>query len=582
MVEEIHSPLRDYRDTYSDRFAEAAERAFQEFADTAGVDVEANRLTCRKLAATQDARRKAASQLAWWWVLCIVLWVTAAASFVVWYLGYIELPIPIAGTAAVAALEFAFIHRKIRALGRRKRELQDREAQLLSEAWGQMEPLNRLYDDEILHRLTHQVIPIVSLDTCLRSSQMQRFSDDFGFNDPGEHRRDRAAVNVQSGNINGNPFMICRRLVHTMGHKTYTGSITVMVSKTRTVNGRTQRYMAPEVLTATVTKPFPEYSHTTELIYGNQAAPELTFTRRKNRFSNREGSLSYKLTEWRLKRKAAKMSQDFALMTNEEFEVLFTTDDRNSNQQYALLFTPVAQANMIDLIRDNDSTGYGDDFDFYKQGRINTVISEHMQGCDLSWSPERLRTFDYDKAHDLFVGTLVNDFKGLYFALAPLLCIPLYQQMHPDYDVRMHRPLDDTFHPLQQEVLAYYWGVDRFKHPDCVTECILKTQSRRLEDGASLVDVTSYGYRSVPRVDYVTRSDSNGRLHRVPVRWDEYLPVEARGSFCMADTAASQPQEQEQKATTPRERFEAASRCLRARPDAVLFRNIATWMASGR
>ena len=43
-----------------------------------------------------------------------------------------------------------------------------------------------------------------------------------------------------------------------------------------------------------------------------------------------------------LRRKARNLeSGDFAMLTNEEFEVAFNTSNRNNNQQYALLFTPL-------------------------------------------------------------------------------------------------------------------------------------------------------------------------------------------------------------------------------------------------
>jgi hypothetical protein len=44
-----------------------------------------------------------------------------------------------------------------------------------------------------------------------------------------------------------------------MYDEVYTGSVTVMVRRTRTVNNRTESYMTPKVIVATTTNPAPRY-----------------------------------------------------------------------------------------------------------------------------------------------------------------------------------------------------------------------------------------------------------------------------------------------------------------------------------
>ena len=85
------------------------------------------------------------------------------------------------------------------------------------------------------------------------------------------------------------------------------------------------------------------------------------------------------------------------LLTNEEFEVAFNTSNRNNNQQYALLFTPLAQQSMMALLMD-EKEGYGDDFDFDKHYMINTIMPEHLQVLDLDMTPAQYRSFDFEKA----------------------------------------------------------------------------------------------------------------------------------------------------------------------------------------
>lgn len=45
-------------------------------------------------------------------------------------------------------------------------------------------------------------------------------------------------------------------------------------------------------------------------------------------------------------------SKSITLLANDEFEVLFRALNRNNEVQFRLLFTPLAQQNMIDLLLD--------------------------------------------------------------------------------------------------------------------------------------------------------------------------------------------------------------------------------------
>lgn len=221
------------------------------------------------------------------------------------------------------------------------------------------------------------------------------------------------------------------------------------------------------------------------------------------------------------------------MMTNEDFEVAFNTSNRNNNQQFALLFTPLAQESMLKLLKDT-TAGYGDDFDFGKEKMINTIIPSHMQEINLDMNPEQYRHYDFEKAKEEFYEINARFFRAIYFALAPLLCVPMYQQIRSQQDI-YGQDMERHSSFWEHEALANFWGQDRFKHPSCVTDCILKTeQSQRLGDD-STITVYAYGYRSEQRVEYVSRWGGDGKLHRVPVYWDEYLPVTGQGQIQMRE-----------------------------------------------
>ena len=84
---------------------------------------------------------------------------------------------------------------------------------------------------------------------------------------------------VQSGTILGNPFMICNDYTQNFIDHTYTGSITIhWTERVRTKDGWKTVHKS-QVLTASLVKPVPNYYYETYLLYGNVAAPKLTFSR---------------------------------------------------------------------------------------------------------------------------------------------------------------------------------------------------------------------------------------------------------------------------------------------------------------
>jgi hypothetical protein len=62
-----------------------------------------------------------------------------------------------------------------------------------------------------------------------------------------------------SGNIKTNPFVVAKTKSTEMYGRVYTGSRTVMVRRSRMVNGRPSISVVPKVIVATVTNPAPRY-----------------------------------------------------------------------------------------------------------------------------------------------------------------------------------------------------------------------------------------------------------------------------------------------------------------------------------
>ena len=120
---------------------------------------------------------------------------------------------------------------------------------------------------------------------------------------------------------------------------------------------------------------------------------------------------------------------NFTAMTNDKFDVLFGAIDRTNETEFRLLFTPLAQNSMINLIE--NAKPYGDDFYFVKENCLNYISSIHSQTEDYFIEPSKYSSYSYDESRNKFIEYNCHFLEALYFDLAPLLCIPLYQQYKP-------------------------------------------------------------------------------------------------------------------------------------------------------
>ncbi len=553
MLEDIYDPLTEYVNVFRDRFKVVTEETFAELAAEANVDVKANHETCRQIYATEDALSSVKTRYSQWTALRVLLWLGVVAAIIAVYTSYQELEswfLAAIVIAALLAVVFLLIkvHPRLKALKTERDSLAETMEQLKEEAWKQMTPLNQLYDWDVLTRMMSKTVPRLEFDPYFTTQRLADLKMVYNWDD--SFNADRSVIYSHSGLINGNPFVICRTRKMEMGSKTYYGTKTITwTERERGADGKYHTVHRSEVLTASVTAPYPEYFEKTRLIYGNTAAPDLIFYRKQSGLAGKEDTLMFKWKKYSLRKKARNLTNaDFAMMTNKEFEVAFNTSNRNNNQQFALLFTPLAQESMLKLLKDYEY-GYGDDFDFDKYKMINMIIPNHMQEINLDMNPDQYRHFDYNKAKADFSAINAQYFRAIYFALAPLLCVPMYQQIRPQHDIYGH---DMQRHSAfwEHEALANFWGQDHFKHPSCVTNCILKTKQTKGDGDNSTITVYAHGYRSVQRLTYISKWGGDGRSHRVPVYWDEYLSVTGEGNIYMKEDNDSQD-----ASTTQRQRL---------------------------
>ena len=545
MIEDVYEPLAKYRDEFKEKFARLTREKFKTLTKTSGINVSANRRLAAEIKSLEtEAESQRAKKTCFGCLMALgfVGMVAAVIGAIVvkdsdpksagyWIAGAL-------GGLALGVAMIPFFNKAAELLA----NLESVIASKKRVAWEQMAPLNRLYTWDITVKLIEATVPRLAFDPYFTADRLASLHTQYGWDDG--FNEGKSVIFAQSGVINGNPFVFGQYLDMEWGEKTYEGTKEISWTEWETgADGKRHRVRRYETLYAYVTKPIPVYSEQKMLIYGNDAAPALSFSRQPSGLSGDDADLFDKMKKkWRLSRLKSysrNLTDDsnFTLMSNHEFETWFHAKDRDNEVEFRLLFTPVAQTQMLALMKDR-AVGYGDDFTFIKQRKINVLFSQHLNKAVIDTDPSRFRHWDYDAAFSNFVQFNERYFKDAYFSLAPLLAIPLYQQTRTHEDIWKGVLGRKASSFWEHEAIANYHGEEKFKHPSCITRSILKTAVTRRENGESTVAVTAHGYKGVKRVDYDEVYGGDGKWHRVAVPWTEYLPVQRTSEMCITEQSS--------------------------------------------
>ncbi len=512
----IFNPLEEYESKYKQLHHKNARAFLDELIAKAQVNADENRKTVKHYADFQANRKKLQSKLNWLQFLRVLTIITI-------------LLIPIA---------IWVLTPKIKALRQEIASADKQIADLLSLSWKQMNPLNRLFSDRDALTIIEKTLPDIQFAPCFSVEQELDMSVNYDFSSSADDT-DHSTLDVLSGTYNENPFLFETRLVHRMGMETYHGYKTIHWTSTAVINGKHITQHHSQTLHATVTKPKPFYSTQFLLHYCSQAGPDLSFTRDATHLDQKSDKALeryVKRGEKKLKRKtdkAIKQNQDFVSMSNTDFEVLFDATDRDHEVQFRTLFTPLAQTNVVDLIR--SQSGYGDDFDFIKRKRTNRIITKHSQGRNVNLLAASYQSYDYDAICQNFLDKNAQFFKELYFDFAPLWAIPAYQER----PVHSLKPIPDhtqQYSIKECETLSNLINEKEIAHPKSQTRAIVKSSFIESKNGIDEIGINAYSYDIAKQTDFVTMLGGDGRLHTVHVPWDEYLPLQTNHRFFVAPT----------------------------------------------
>ena len=595
-TEEITSPLDAYTGHFRQANAEAAEAVLNELIQLAGIDVDANKSLCGEIHALEKDIRHGSSECTKKKLLRALLLLISAVcgALPLLGIGHLVLPndIPDFGlpffvhiiSAILSAAGIWFVVKKINpaiaSLTDQLKRLQEECDGKINAAWGQMQALNELFDWSTVAEVVRRTVPNIVLDNFFSRERLDDLKNVFGWSD--DFNRDKSILFCHSGDLNGNPFVLAESLDYRMGTKTYTGSLSISWREQETYTDsqghtRTRTIIKHETLHASVEKPCPEYTEEKFLIYGNEAAPDLSFSRKPTGLA--DGSFLDKTRlKWRMssQQEKARKNIEYTVTSNRTFNALFNADDRDNEIQFRLLFTPLAQQEMLKILQDND-VGYGDDFTFRKCRKINMIVPSHLRKFDISASPNIFRNYDLEHIREVFLSYNAEFFRAFYFAMAPILAIPLYQQTPPPRFGTVYGKKPGSASFWECESLANALGEKAFRHPESVTRNILKTNADLKPSGDTVVSVTAYGFRGENRTDYISKYGGDGRWHDVPVHWVQYIPVQKTSPFVVRETPEASRREFNLKKADTAEWRDFFTRWGMAPADVAFRRGLVFW-----
>ncbi len=385
----------------------------------------------------------------------------------------------------------------------------------------ELRKLTNLFDAEIPNRLIREVIPTIALDDHFEVKRYLDLTLNYGM----ENRmcNDNTSLNLISGSILGNSFLVYKTLRNEVYDETYRGERTITYYETYyDSDGHERERSISQTLRASIVRPKQKFYDYCCLVYGNDAADRLEF--------RRDSSGVHQMSDWQLSRFMKKQNKEirrkseeairsggsFTELPNEEFETLFNALNRNDEVGYRVMFTPIAQKNMVALLKDPQ---FGDTFTYIKYHKLNKIINWQNWVIDPPKSQFDDSSFDVIKKE--YLTYLKTYFKEFYKLFLPILSIPVLCQ-HKAQSFIYEDEVDFNFNPFMSEMMANEVGADYFRHELTNTQCILKTTTVEKRDDIDRVQVDCFSYQAIPQVEYVPVRAGDGCYYDVPVHWVEY------------------------------------------------------------
>ena len=540
----IYEPFKSYNEEFKNKINEESNKYFNELVKKSGISIEKDSILKKErdnliinLNEKSNILKKVKNKKNGFTFLAVFSLILSIILILIGVYNlkspvYIPILLIIGGVILIGLSIFLFIYisKKINPLVKESSKNEKAANQKLKEKEEEMSInmscLNDLFDYGMQNEIISKAIPLIQLDKEFDISKYTFLNKKYKFDEDSDDNS--SILYVQSGQIEGNPFLVYKEMNVEMITHTYTGSITVSVTKR---NSKGEVYHSSEILHASIKKEKPEYFDNTYLVYANDAAPHLCFSRKPVLSSHLEEKELEKFVKNKKKeldklaKKELTKENGFTPLGNDKFDTLFNATNRNNEVEFRLLFTPLAQNNLVNLI--NSKEPFGDDFSYSKKKCLNYIKSNHSQYFDYVISPSYFESLDIESAREKFNDYSNNYFKNLYFDLLPIISIPELQQ-HKAEEYIYDKKYFSNFNRFEQESICNGLNFSNLLHEDTYKDLsfgIVKTSLTRKEDDADLISATCYSYGGEEKVEYIPRTASDGKTHMVPVHYVEYYPI---------------------------------------------------------
>ena len=508
-------PLKYYNYFLKDKHQENIDKCLNEFVQKAGFSIEENKETVdaynkmltKSLMFEKNIRKKRGFAI-FLLIIGIILCPIIVGIFLLFYRANKIKP-------QIAGME------------EEKGKIDAEKSRLLNHAKAQTQPLLDLIDDEAALRLAEETAPILDFDERCEPERIQQMVDQFGLVE--DEFDNHSTLVVQSGDIVGNPFILTQTYVMDMVPKTYTGTLVIHWTTTVHTEKGTRTVHHTQTLVAHHTEDEPNYSVQTKLMLASDAAPKLSFDRAPAGLAGRSERevdryvQKFERKDEKAAEKAVKKGESYTKMTNSKFEAYLNSRNRNNEIEYRLLFTPLAQKNIV-LMFSQDKP-YGDDITYYKKGCINTLYSGHSRNMDYSGGNYNYASYDYEVIKKKFTDYNMSFFQGLYYDFLFFLSIPMFQQ-HTPLPYIQSKPCSRNVSSYESECLLNKLDAKKFAHPESDTDVILTTKVTNKGKDVDNINVVAHTFKAISKVEYVPTMGGDGRMHPVPVPYYIYEPLE--------------------------------------------------------
>lgn len=543
-------PVDFYKNQIKQGAVDNANKYFDNLVNKCKVDVEANKITADKIKdftkQNNDCTSKIRSLKAWrnFLIALIVIGIIMVILGILFIVGKISNTSISIILIVVGVLFFIisilviclYINKRLNELNSQNSKLEETLKKLKAEANEQLRIIKYSFAFNDFNNIARETTSMFKLDDYLDPNKLLMLESLFNYKE--DFNENESVFSIISGDVATNPFLRVRVYRQTMQDKVYTGKRIVSYTVHYTDSqGHSRTRTETETLVAHITKPVPFYSNSTFTIYGNNAADKLSFSRHPsglgftpsekdvNKYVSSNAKELKKLAD-----NAIKKGGTFTALANEEFETIFKAYNRNNETQFRLLFTPLAQQNMLEIVKGKE--GYGDDFSFYKRNKINIINSLHGSSVSDYNEYAYLNFYDIREMKSQFVNDIFSIFKSLYFELAPVLAIPLYQMT----DAGVYNPKEEyqaNITRMEAESLVNHMNRDLFKHPDSATDAILRSDFVKKIGKSDVYKIKASTFSATECVEHVSVMARNGDFYSVPVKYLQYDPLE-KESFVLA------------------------------------------------